>query len=99
MRSGLMSTPTPLAPYVFAAAITMRPSPQPRSYTVSPALTPASFNIPSTTGFGLGTYGTSRRGAVVWAAATVKAKRAAAAIGMRIDDLRSREYRIRGLEA
>src|SRR3954453_20582972 len=84
MRSGLMSTPTPLAPYVFAAAITMRPSPQPRSYTVSPALTPASFNIPSTTGFGLGTYGTSSLGEGVWPAAAVSHSRTPAVIDKRI---------------
>ncbi len=31
IRTGLMSMPTPWAPYFFAAVMTMRPSPQPRS--------------------------------------------------------------------
>jgi hypothetical protein len=37
-----------------AAAITMRPSPQPRSYTTSPGLIAASWVIASTTGVGEG---------------------------------------------
>src|ERR1700692_1934933 len=45
MRSGLISIPTPWAPYSLSAAITIRPSPQPRSYTMSERLTSASFNI------------------------------------------------------
>src|SRR5262245_54845019 len=37
----------------------MRPSPQPRSYTTSPALTWASSSMRSTTSGGVATYGTS----------------------------------------
>src|SRR6266702_6097677 len=57
--TGSISTPTPRAPKSFAAAITMRPSPQPRSYTTSPGPVPASLSIPSTASSVLGKYGTS----------------------------------------
>src|SRR2546427_3535487 len=57
--TGLISTPTPRAPKSFAAAITMRPSPQPKSYTTSPGPVPASLSIPSTASSVLGKYGTS----------------------------------------
>src|SRR5216117_785217 len=57
--TGSISTPTPRAPKSFAAAITMRPSPQPRSYTTSPGPVPASLSIPRTASSVLGKYGTS----------------------------------------
>ena len=40
--------PTPRAPQSRAAAMTTRPSPEPRSYTISPGCTPASRSISST---------------------------------------------------
>src|SRR5229473_1593154 len=57
--TGSISTPTPRAPKSFAAAITMRPSPQPRSYTTSSGAVPASLSMPSTASSVLGKYGTS----------------------------------------
>src|SRR5712692_1237158 len=57
--TGLISMPTPRAPKSFAAAITMRPSPQPRSYTTSLGPVPASSSIPATASSVLGKYGTS----------------------------------------
>src|SRR5688572_22509888 len=59
MRCGSMSMPTPRAPYVRAAVIGIRPSPEPRSYTTSLAETFASFSIASTTSCGVGTKMTS----------------------------------------
>ena len=59
MRSGSMSMPTPRAPYFCAAVMTMRPSPHPRSYTVSFAVTAAIFIIVSTISSGVGTKITS----------------------------------------
>ena len=59
VRSGSMSMPTPRAPYIFAAAITIRPSPDPRSYTTSFGVIFASFSIASTTTDGVGTKMTS----------------------------------------
>ena len=59
VRSGSMSMPTPCAAKLFAAAIGIRPSPDPRSYTTSLAVTRASFNIACTTAVGVGTKMTS----------------------------------------
>src|ERR1039457_5152501 len=90
MLTGLMSIPTPRAPRFLAAAITMLPSPQPRSYTTSAFFTPANFSIASTAGSVVGTYGTSgsRRGAVDWAASVVTESTATTAQELR-SDLRS----------
>ena len=55
IRSGSMSTPVPVAPNFCAAIITIRPSPQPRSYRMSPFLTSPSFSMASTTSGGVGT--------------------------------------------
>src|SRR6185436_248534 len=52
---GLISIPTPRAPYFVAAAITIRPSPEPRSYTVSALVTFAAVSIASTTSGGVAT--------------------------------------------
>src|ERR1035441_10166351 len=59
--------------------MTIRPSPQPSSYTTSVFFTSASFNIAATASSVVGTKGTSgsRRGWAFWAAAAV-AKRVAA---------------------
>src|SRR5262245_53182048 len=54
MRWGSMSTQTPRAPNCRTAVITMRPSPHPRSYTTSSALTSASRIMTSTTSGGVG---------------------------------------------
>src|SRR5262245_36676264 len=54
-----MSMPTPCAPYIFAAVMTMRPSPEPRSYTTSVVETFASLSIALTTSLGVGTNTTS----------------------------------------
>src|SRR5262249_7650416 len=52
-----------------------RPSPQPRSYTVSDFFTSASFSIAWTASSVVGTNGTSGlRGAGAWAAATATVK-------------------------
>src|ERR1019366_1567563 len=53
--------------------MTIRPSPQPRSYTMSVFFTSASFNIAATASSVVGTKGTSgsRRGWAFWAAAAV----------------------------
>ena len=45
----------PRAPYFFAAVMTIRPSPEPRSYTTSSAVTFASFSIASVTPADVGT--------------------------------------------
>ena len=58
---GLISIPTPRAPYFFAAAITIRPSPEPRSYTMSALVTLAAVSIASTTSSGVATKRTSGR--------------------------------------
>jgi hypothetical protein len=55
IRSGLRSMPTPRAPCSFAAVMTMRPSPQPRSYSVSFFETPAISSILCTVGILVGT--------------------------------------------
>src|SRR4029450_2527104 len=54
IRSGLISMPTPRAPYFSAAVIGMRPSPEPRSETTSAAGTGAISSIPSATFWGVG---------------------------------------------
>ena len=56
--SGLYSTPSARAPR-FAAAITLRPSPDPRSTTKSCGVTFATSSIFSTVDSGLGTQTTS----------------------------------------
>src|SRR5437867_5971884 len=57
--TGSISTPTARAPTSCAAALTLRTSPQPRSYTTSLGPVPASLSIPSTASSVLGKYGTS----------------------------------------
>ena len=58
-----MSTPTPRAPNFCAAAMTMRPSPHPRSYTTSCGPTVrASVSMRSTTSGGVGDEGRQARG-------------------------------------
>src|SRR5713226_1353544 len=52
-----ISIPTELALNFWAAVITIRPSPEPRSYTTSPGLIRAASSIRSTTIWGLGMYG------------------------------------------
>jgi hypothetical protein len=56
-RDRSISIPMPYAPYLLAAVITIRPSPEPRSYTVSWLVTPANVNSRSTTSCGIGTIG------------------------------------------
>jgi hypothetical protein len=56
--SGLYSTPMARAPRR-AAAMTLRPSPEPRSITRSPAVTCAMSSIFSTSAGGVGTHTTS----------------------------------------
>src|ERR1700704_233674 len=56
-RLGEISTPTALALYFSTAAISTRPSPDPRSNTVSPGLIFASTSMRSTTRVGEATYG------------------------------------------
>src|SRR4029079_14125654 len=51
--SGSISTPRPRAPNIFAAAITIRPSPEPRSTTKSSAPVPANESMRSTTSSGV----------------------------------------------
>src|SRR5262245_26901076 len=51
------STPTPVAPNSRAAAMTSRPSPLPRSYTISAGPTSASRSISTPTPSGVATYG------------------------------------------
>src|ERR1035437_8732815 len=71
---------------------TMRPSPQPRSYRISPLLTSPSFNKASTTSGGVGTYGTFPRGASgAWAAS-------AAAARIRLHSTCARQKPLRGAE-
>ena len=57
--SGLYSTPSERAPYFFAARITVRPSPEPRSTTKSCDVTCAMVSMRSTTSSGVGTQITS----------------------------------------
>jgi hypothetical protein len=57
-RSGLYSTPTARAPR-FAAAMTLRPSPEPRSITTSFGVTLARSSMRSTISAGVGTHTTS----------------------------------------
>jgi hypothetical protein len=59
MRSTLYSTPRARAPKRFAAAITILPSPEPRSTTRSFGETRAISNIWSTAALGVGTHMTS----------------------------------------
>ena len=56
--SGLYSTPMALAPR-FAAVMTVRPSPDPRSITMSCGVTLAMSSIFSTSTCGVGTHTTS----------------------------------------
>ena len=56
-RRLLSSIPTPLAPNSFAAMMTILPSPDPRSYRVSPGLRSANSSIFLTTGSGEATKG------------------------------------------
>src|ERR1035437_8877351 len=71
---------------------TMRPSPQPRSYRISPLLTSPSFNKASTTSGGVGTYGTSPRGASgAWAASGAAAR-------IRLHSTCARQKPLRGAE-
>jgi hypothetical protein len=56
--SGLYSTPSARAPR-FAAVITVRPSPEPRSMTKSSGVTLAMSSILSTSAWGVGTQTTS----------------------------------------
>ena len=51
---GSISIPTPRAPYFCAAMMTIRPSPDPRSYTMSSAPTPASMSMASAIGCRVG---------------------------------------------
>src|SRR5262245_25684879 len=62
IRSGSMSTPTPRAPRR-AAATTISPSPQPRSYTTSSGPTLESSSMACITSGALGTQTTSSLGA------------------------------------
>src|SRR5512139_271585 len=59
IRRGSRSVPTPRQPVFFAALITTRPSPQPRSYTTSCPVTSAILIISSTTRSGEASKGTS----------------------------------------
>src|SRR5205823_5224267 len=77
--------PTPRAPYLCAAVIGMRPSPDPRSYTTSAAVTCASSSIASTTLCGEATNLTSgARSRGVCGQAAVAPAAAAAANATRI---------------
>ena len=76
MRCGSMSIPVArAAPKSFTAAIGMRPSPDPRSYTTSPLPTLATLSMAATTSGGVGTKITSgdRRGDWVAVCAAVAA--------------------------
>src|SRR5262249_24419304 len=61
MRSGSRSTPTARAPRS-AAAMTLSPSPHPRSYTTSPGPTAAASSMTAMTSGALGTHTASRCG-------------------------------------
>src|SRR5208282_140632 len=56
---GEISTPTALTLYFSTAAIRIRPSPHPKSYSVSPGLMLAISSMRSTTWLGEATYGAS----------------------------------------
>ena len=77
-RSGTISTPSPRAPKRRAAVMTMRPSPEPRSTSRSPACTSASCSRASVTLSGVVMNGTSS-----WAAAQHTPTASAAAMSPR----------------